>query len=78
MLHGLDIRMKTKSKSPIECTDVSNYPHVGWHGVLAALSTENRKDFHDSLECWVFTYGLYSFSVKSLDSEMVPSSHEAA
>lgn len=62
LLRGLDIWMKKKSS--IQCTDVSNYPHVGWHGLpqpsfLGGMS-------RGCSESWVSSNGFDSFSVISV------------
>lgn len=62
LLYGLDIWMKKKSS--IQHTDVSNYPHVGWHGLPQPCFLGGM--FSGCSESWGSSDGSDSFSVVSV------------
>jgi hypothetical protein len=67
-LTHLDENQRQKKKSFIKYTDVSSYPHVGndmESQLLRLLGPE--RILSGSSECWVFSNGFDSFSVKSLE-----------
>lgn len=62
LLYGLDIWMEKKSS--IQYTDVSNYPHVGWHGLPQPSFLGGM--FSGCSESWGSSNGSDSFSVVSV------------